>query len=109
MAKISNALFKGGSGEQYRFEVYTLDTVFRSGVGGIYVFARRYKLGEGFTLDPIYINIKDDFSTLVGYHPKQTCIEQQGGNCKCIYTTDDDDRKEYIMADLLDFYQPPCQ
>ncbi len=108
-AKISNALFKGDSGEQYRFEIFQLQTVFAEGVGGIYAYAKRYKLPDGnFTIDPIYIGEIDDFLTVVGYHPKQKCMEQYGYNCKCIYKVYDDKRREYVCQDLLDYYEPPC-
>lgn len=109
MGKISNALFNGESGEQYRFEVYTMDTVFRTGLPGVFVIAHRYKLPEGhFTLDPIYVGEREDLSLLTGLLPNQRCIQQHKANVKCIFRKADEDRREYIKEDILDFYDPPC-
>lgn len=109
MGKISNASFMGKSDEQYRFEVYSWDTVFKQGLGGIYVYAKRYKLDDGsFTLDPVYIGEKADLSLLMGIHPKQKCIQDNSANCKCIYQIPDEERRLWVLQDLLASYEPLC-
>lgn len=37
----NNITFKGKSGKEYKFGIYSLDTEFRA-VGGVYIFTRRY-------------------------------------------------------------------
>lgn len=108
-SKISTANVKGASGEQYPFEVYSLETFFRQDLGGIYLIARRYKNAEGnFSLDPIFIGEMDDLSRLFGYHRKQKCFEQFYPNCKCIYLVKDPERRKVIVDDLIEELAPHC-
>lgn len=109
MGKLSKTFLKGASGQQYRFDIYTWDTMFRQGLAGVYFIARRYKLSDGsFTLDPIYISERDDLSTLFGFHMKQNCFEKYGANVKCIYLSQDEARRKAIAKDLIEEHEPYC-
>lgn len=106
--RISTAFFEGASGERYRFEVYQMDTVFKQGLGGVYVIARRSKLKEGFDLEPLFIGEKEDIYFLQGYHPQQNCYLKHGANCKCIHIESNKKLREAMVEDLFDHYKPAC-
>lgn len=109
MNKLSTTTLKGASGETYKFDVYSWETMFRQGLGGVYFIAKRYKLADGkFTLDPIYIAELADLSTLFGFHRKQDCFRRHGANCKCIYICSDPDLRQEIVDDLVEENEPFC-
>ena len=109
MNKLSTTTMGGDSGENYKFEVYSNETMFRQGISGVYLIARRFKLPDGkFTLDPIYIGELNDLSILFGFHKKQACFQKHGANCKCIYICSDPERRKYIVQDLIDYHEPHC-
>lgn len=110
MSKLSTAHFNGKSGDQYLFEIYSRDDIFREGMPGIYVLAKRYKLPNGnYTLDPLFIGEKADLSVVYGYHRNQNLLEEKGFNVKCVYEVRDEQRRKAVCNDLLDSYDPPCQ
>jgi len=109
MPKISKTQLMGASGEQYPFDVYSYDTMFREGLPGIYFIAHRYKLENNqFTLDPIFIGGTSDLSTLYGFHRKQKCFQEHAANVKCIYIIRDDERRKAVVEDLISHHQPYC-
>lgn len=109
MNKLSTTSMGGESGANYKFEVYPYETMFRQGIAGVYLIAKRYKLPDGkFTLDPIYIGELSDLSTLYGFHKKQDCFLKHGANCKCIYISTDQKERQYIVQDLIEYYEPRC-
>lgn len=109
MNKLSTTSLGGESGANYKFEVYSNETMFRQGLAGVYLIARRYKLPDGkFTLDPIYIGELADLSTLFGFHKKQDCFVKHGANCKCIHICTDPTQREYIVQDLIAYHEPHC-
>lgn len=109
MSKISTASFRGGSGTRYPFEVYNWDIFFREGLTGVYCIARRYKLEDGsFTLDPIYIGESEDLSKICGFHRKQACLQQYQANVRCVFQVQNPQRRQYIVQDLLEGYDVPC-
>lgn len=109
MAKLSTTTLKGASGETYKFDVYSWETIFRHGLAGVYFIAKRYKLGDGqFTLDPIYIGELADLSVLFGFHKKQSCFQKHGANCRCIYVCSDSEQRKEIVEDLIEENEPYC-
>jgi len=107
--KISKAKVKGASGEQYPFDVYTLETMFKEGLAGVYLVARRYKNPDGhFSLDPIFVGETEDLATIYGFHRKQACFEKYYPNCRCIYRVKDPERRKEIVEDLIEELAPHC-
>lgn len=106
--KISTAFFEGDSGERYRFEVYQMDTIFKQGISGVYVIARRSKLNESFDLEPLFIGEMNDLYFLQGYHRAQNCYLKQGANCKCILIEEKKETRALVVEDLLHKYNPIC-
>lgn len=108
MNKLSSTALLGISGESYKFDVYSYETVFGH-AGGVYLIAKRYKLADGkFTLDPIYIGELSDLSTLFGFHKKQACFQKHGANCKCIHVCNDSEQRKEIVEDLIEKHEPFC-
>lgn len=108
MNKLSTTSMLGASGESYKFDVYSSETIFNH-VGGVYLIAKRYKLADGkFTLDPIYIAELADLSTLFGFHKRQNCFQRHGANCKCIYLCSDSELRKEIVEDLIEKHEPYC-
>jgi len=109
MNKLSTTSLLGASGESYKFDVYSSETLFRQGLSGVYLIAKRYKLDDGkFTLDPIYIGELADLSTLFGFHKRQNCFQRHGANCKCIYVCNDAELRKEIVEDLVEKHEPFC-
>ncbi len=109
MNKLSTTTLMGVSGESYKFDIYSSETMFRQGLGGVYLIAKRYKLEDGkFTLDPIYIGELADLSMLFGFHKKQSCFQKYGANCKCIYVCGDSGERKEIVEDLIEKHEPYC-
>lgn len=109
MNKLSTTTIGGESGANYKFDVYSNETMFRQGLAGVYLIARRYKLEDGkFTLDPIYIGELADLSILFGFHKKQNCFQKYGANCKCIHICNDPSQRKYIVTDLIEYHEPHC-
>ena len=107
--KISTAKVIGASGRQYPFDVYDWDTIFRVGLAGVYMIARRFKKPDGnFELEPIYVGEREDLSLIFGFHKNQACIQKYYPNCRCIYLVKDADTRKEIVEDLIEKLAPHC-
>src|ERR1700722_3766680 len=108
MAKISTASFKGLFGKPYSFNVYPIDTEFKS-MGAVYCITRRHDSGGGnYQHKIIYVGITGDLSTRFNDHHKDSCFRRNNANCICIHADDSEISRLATETDLINQYNPPC-
>lgn len=107
MAKISAVTFKGKSGKEYAFDVWHMDQAFND-VGAVYAVTRRYKNGNTYSHDIIYVGETGDLSTRFGDHHKADCFEEHSANCICTHREKDEDSRLAKEDDLIKKHKPVC-
>lgn len=108
MVEHGTVTFTGGSGTEYRFTAYSLDTTF-SDVGAVYIITNRSQGSNGgYSHNRIYIGETGDLSERFDSHHKASCFENHNANCICVFREDNNQRRLEIESDLLDNYSPPC-
>lgn len=109
MGKLSTVIFKGKSGKDYKFIVYSWDTNFKENYGGVYFITKRYKNSSGnYSHERIYVGQSEDLSSRFDNHHKQKCFEDHDANCKCVYGEQNEDTRLEIESDLIENYSLPC-
>ena len=104
-AKERSEFFRGKSGKQYPFGVYTKDSTFTDdkNLGAVYIFSK-----DGHKMEPLYIGETNELGTRMAHHEKWECVEQHGCTHICImYSPHIRDRKE-AETDLRNNYDTPC-
>ena len=105
MPRIATKTFTGQSGNQYLFEVWSLDTIFND-VGGVYIFSKRDSQGYH---TPLYIGQTSSFKDRrLQHHEQWECAEPRGGNVICTYQESSSVQRQRIERDLISRYNPPC-
>ena len=108
VAKISDASFKGKSGEKYRFNVYPMGQAFKA-VGAVYAVTRRSKNSSGlYSHEIIYVGETGDLSTRFDDHHKADCFAQHNANCICTHGDEDEESRLAKEDDLIRQQNPPC-
>jgi hypothetical protein len=101
MNKIGTVKFSGKSGNRYKFNAYSLDTVFKKGFSGVYVVTQR-KQGEsksGFVHKRICTGQSDDLHQSLTSDEKP--FSARGANCICVHAEKDKDIRQRIEQDLI--------
>jgi len=108
MTEYGNVTFTGGSGTNYSFIGYSIDTVFND-VGGVYMVTQRNQSPNGGYSHPvIYIGETGDLSERFHSHHKASCFSSNNANCICVLREDNEQNRLDIESDLLDNHSPPC-
>lgn len=92
--------YAGKSGEQYHFQAWSLDVMFKP-VAAVYFYTRR-SYGNGTyrraNHEIIHIGHAADLSSLLT--TKTERYREAGANCICVHLVADDPRREAIERDL---------
>jgi hypothetical protein len=108
MARISTVKFRGGSGEEYDFEVWPFGQAFNA-VGAVYVVTRRYQNAQGkYNHEVLYVGETEDLSTRFDGHHKAACFARHKADCICTHRDDDGDSRLAKEDDLVKRYDPDC-
>ena len=107
MGELSTVMFKGVSGSQYNFRVYTWDTTFKA-VGAVYVVTRRYLQNGRYYYDNIYVGQTGDLSERFDDHHKAFCFRNHRANCICVHVEGNRSHRLAIETDLIRALRPPC-
>jgi hypothetical protein len=108
--KYGNVFFCGKSGEDYRFEAWSLETRFRA-MAGVYFVTRRSVEDSNYNRachENIYIGQTASLADPIGTHARFTCFEKHGANCVCVYAVESEERRISIENDLLAAYPTVC-
>jgi len=107
MPKIANATFAGESGEEYKFVAYSIDTTFKN-VGAVYIFTKRTKKDGNWSHKFLYIGESEDLGDRIANHDKWDCVNENGANCICVKTVEDEDERLDIETNLINGNETPC-
>ncbi len=109
MAGLGPVTFEGVYGEQYLFQIYTLDTTFKP-LGAVYAILDRHPnpQGGGYLATPIYFGQTGDLSARFEDHHRQLCFARNGANCIGIHLDGDETSRRAKETDLIRRWKPTC-
>lgn len=108
MAKIGNLTLTGKSKQKYDFDVYPINTNFKS-IGAVYYISKRTKKSDGTrNHEKIYIGQTGDISERFDNHHKENCFNLHGANCISICQNNNENDRFNMETDLIQQYNPPC-
>jgi hypothetical protein len=108
MASLGRIVFKGKSGNPYRFKVYPLGTRFKK-LSGIYIIGTRsHGANGGRRLVPLFVGNTEDFSQPFDNHRKSKEFTDQGANCICLQSDAVEESRLTKERDLIASLQPAC-
>ena len=93
-----------GRSRSYEFSLFHVDAKLGPGPG-CYVFAKKETRGD---YSIVYIGATKDLSERFDSHHKAQCIRRKGARWTGICRTGSREQAQRIEADLLNFYDPPC-
>ena len=102
--------FGGKSGEKYHFQVWPLDTRFKS-VSAVYFVTRRTYENSTYRRachDGIYIGQTENLSDSIAAHPQLERFRKYGANCICVYLLAVEERRIAVEQDLLAAHNTHC-
>jgi hypothetical protein len=102
---IGTVIFKGKSGEEYRFNAWPLTAKFKA-VGGVYIVTKRSFEDRTFTTkashQPLVIGHTADLADALITRSQLEKLTAQGANCICVLAVADPVRRGEIEKDLID-------
>jgi len=107
MSKYGTIEFKGKSGKLYSFNVYTFNNEFRP-YSAVYCVSRRSNDNGNGTHEKIFFGSTDDISAEMKNHGMAKCFQGNEANCVCTHREESTHSRDEILADLVEFYHPPC-
>ncbi len=108
MSSVATITWNGGSGKEYAFEVYLLDSTLPS-ISAVYVVTRRFKNDSGgHNHSKVYIGETEDIQDRFSNHHKQDCFDSNDANAVCTHEVSGEASRKAIENDLLDNFNPPC-
>ena len=109
MAKIADAVFTGGSGTKYNFEVYTVGQEFNA-VGAVYVFTTRIlnQQQRRGVHTFAYVGQTGDLSERFDNHHKAQAINNCNPNCICVHVENNEHSRLAIERDLIAGHTTRC-
>jgi hypothetical protein len=108
MASLGKTKFKGGSGKEYRFQVFPLGTRFRK-VSGVYLIAYRGRNSKGAPRHKIlYVGHSEDLSLPFQKHCKAQDLMRLGANCICVQSDKSEASRLAKERDLVTTFSPAC-
>jgi hypothetical protein len=108
--RYSDVVFSGKSGAIYRFQVWSLETVFRP-VPAAYIVTRREQSNGTYnnaSHEVLYIgetsSLADPFATAADF----SCFRKHGATCICIYRVDHEQLRREAALDLALAHSTLC-
>ena len=105
MARVGQQNWEGRSGQQYTFNIYTLDTSF-SDASAVYIFARSNT--QKRTWSPLYIGESGELGTRIANHEKWTCANDCGVTHIHVHGVKEESDRIEIEIDLINRWDPVC-
>jgi len=108
--KQGNITFYGKSGEQYSFQIWSLDSEFKP-FAAVYFITKRTV--DKTTLmrarhNAVFIGHTDDLAKTLTTDVPMAEFRKFGANCVCIYTDSSKRRRAAVQQDLLERYSRFC-
>ena len=102
--------FVGKSGDQYHFQVWSLETRFKSVAAVYFVTKRAYDNGtyRRACHDAIYIGETEDLSGSLAAEAQLQRYRKFGANCICVHPLADEGRRIAVEQDLLAAHSTHC-
>ena len=107
MTKLLIASFKGASGAEYDFNVYSFDTSFTE-IEAVYIVTNRQKTLDSYFHDLIYIGQTDNLKERFENHHKANCFEENKANTICVHQEATEKIRLLIEEDLIKGNHTPC-
>ena len=105
MSNSSSIVFRGKSGERYRFQTWPIGTAFKP-VGAVYIVTERTYDDRTFATKashrPLAIGETADLSATFVSKTDMKALAAKGANCICVFAVADPARRSQIEGDLLD-------
>ncbi len=100
MSKLGHVRLAGQSGHEYRFKAYPLGSVFRKGLGAVYLVTRRRQVepGGGFKHRKMGVDQTDDLRTFLAN--QVPALTARGANCICVHSEKERSARMVIRGDL---------
>jgi hypothetical protein len=93
--------WEGRSGFWYTFTDYTLDTDFKEGIEGIYIFSKMTKTTDGNRLFvPLYIG-EGILRDRIKFRLDEGEVQKKGCNCVSVRIEDAQKERKWVEQDLL--------
>ncbi len=99
-----SVIWRGRSGKEYAYELYTIGQAFND-VGANYIFTRETSPGSWRA---VYIGQTSMLGTRIAQHDKLTCVRREGASHICAHRNDDERNRLVEERDLLNNYATPC-
>ena len=102
--RIGSVVFSGKSGEDYRFEVWPMETRFKPLAAVYYVTKRGAPAGtfNRSAHEYLYLGHTPDISRPLGTTAQLAWFNAAGANCVCVYAASSAERRAAIKKDLED-------
>ena len=110
MVKFGAVTFSGKSGEKYYFQVWPLETRFRS-VAAVYFVTKRVRENQTYDRachEGIYIGQTENLTGLFATQSRLDLFKKHGANCVCVYLVKNEERRLAVEQDLIAVHTPPC-
>ena len=105
-----SVIFGGKSGERYHFQVWPLETRFKS-VAAVYFVTKRAYDNSTYRRachDGIYIGQTEDLSGSLAAEAQLERFRKFGANCVCVHLLADEGRRIAVEQDLLAAHSTHC-
>jgi hypothetical protein len=107
VAKLADATFKGKSGKEYAFEVFSINHNFPN-IGAVYIFLRRTIRNGNGSDKLIYVGQTGELADRISDHEKWPCAKSHDATCICVHKDSNETSRRSIEKDLVDSENPPC-
>jgi hypothetical protein len=100
--RIGSVVFSGKSGEDYRFEVWPMETRFKP-AAAVYFVTKREAPASTFNRaghEHIFLGHTPDISKPLGTSTQLAWFNASGANCVCVYGAESEERRAAIKKDL---------
>lgn len=108
--KYGGITFSGKSGEKYYFQVWPLETRFKS-VAAVYFVTKRVHENNNFHRaghEEIYIGQTEDLTVPFATQSQLDCFKQHGANCICVFPALSAERRLAVEQDLIAMHRTTC-
>jgi hypothetical protein len=101
----SNIVFRGKSGERYRFQAWPIGTSFKA-VAAVYVVTKRTYEDRTFTTkathQPLAIGETPNLAATFVGKSDMKALAAKGANCICVLAVADAERRSHVERDLVE-------